>query len=1281
MADTYDGKSTNWFTAGNGLGNNKNWSNGVPAASAAGTLSVTVGSFTTQPVITEGSAPTADDVAITQAGGAGLYTEYQLAGEQITLTAGAALTLQGAELGVYAGATYGKAVTNLTAAGSTTATFDSHAVIETSGAGIHTLNINDVDHNFGLIDVASGTLSIATASGGNNQTEHGLYNYGLISVASGAELEISTVATTGDTVGFYNPGWIEVEGGTLDASAAILDGANKPNTTGTPDGYIEIGNAGDVILSGGAAVQEEVDFTDATANTLQITAGTLFGGTVANFGPSDTIMVTGYTGSTNATLVPGTTSGTSYLETTNGTVTTTITLTGSVSPEITTRLDTATGQEVIEAGATIFNSGSSTLGSLGGTVANTLAITVTGSGTELTLNDSVSGTGSYFIDYGATLAMDNTTGNDAGQSVTFGTHGSATALNTFIINDNTADFGGSITGFGINDVIDLGASVLPAPAAGDGIALSYTNGVLTVSETNAAGAVVGTDTTNLTLAGTAALSTASFVALDGPAGIEIETAAQLSGSTFTFNDALGTHNFATPGNFAGGIAPGNVIAPGEFVTIAAGTAIVSNGAITDNGTINVGTTFSDASTITGTGTIAVQAGAHATLTGGASLTGGITDAGTLTLGGAFTGPISLTTAAAAITVSGTFADASAITGLGTLTVGTLTTATLAGGTTLGAINDFGTIDLTGSTSVSSINMEGNGADSVVDFSATNSATALTNFGTGDIITSAYGTLPAGDGVAFSYSGDTLTVTETSASGTSLGSAIVTVSGVPGATLSSASFVALYGANGVDVELAGSPAATNFTFTGAAGTSSFETPGNFSGGFAPGNFIAPSETVTILTNTASVASGPVTDNGKISVTSVFIDTGSLTGTGSLSILAGGQASLTGGASLASIIDAGTLVAAGSFAAPISLGTGAQLTLSGNFTDTDAITGPGTLTVDSGVTATLAAGSSLSAIYNYGTLDVLGSLATPINMEGNGAHSVADFSGTDVTAQMLDTSLIDFGKGDQIILGSSDFSLTGTSDSFATPVYNATTGQLVIDDLTSGTVVTLNVGMATSIATPVTGANFSLSIGANGLDISVPCYASGTRILTQSGDVLVEDLAVGDTVVTVRDGGPATRKIVWTGQRSIDIARHPHPELVLPVRILAGAFGPGVPERDLRLSPHHAVFANGCLFEAVSLVNGVTIIQEQNTRSVTYHHIELEEHDVMLAEGLPAESFLDTGNRDMFAHASAPIPLHADFRPLHDEGFCAPMVREGAALETIRAELQDRADRVVPQVAAA
>jgi autotransporter passenger strand-loop-strand repeat protein len=189
--------------------------------------------------------------------------------------------------------------------------------------------------------------------------------------------------------------------------------------------------------------------------------------------------------------------------------------------------------------------------------------------------------------------------------------------------------------------------------------------------------------------------------------------------------------------------------------------------------------------------------------------------------------------------------------------------------------------------------------------------------------------------------------------------------------------------------------------------------------------------------------------------------------------------------------------------------------------------------------------------------------------------------------------------------------------------------------------------------------------------LPCFAAGTRILTLNGEVAVEDLSVGDTVVTVREDGPTEQKIIWTGRRSLDIARHAEPELVWPVRIRAGAFGPGLPERDLRVSPLHGLYIDGHLIEARALINGATVIQERGTRWVTYHHIELAAHDILLAEGLPAESYLDTGSRNAF-EGEETLLLHPDFRPLGDADFCVPIVREGAVLTTARQRLLDRAE---------
>ncbi len=87
----------------------------------------------------------------------------------------------------------------------------------------------------------------------------------------------------------------------------------------------------------------------------------------------------------------------------------------------------------------------------------------------------------------------------------------------------------------------------------------------------------------------------------------------------------------------------------------------------------------------------------------------------------------------------------------------------------------------------------------------------------------------------------------------------------------------------------------------------------------------------------------------------------------------------------------------------------------------------------------------------------------------------------------------------------------------------------------------------------------------------------------------------------------------------------------MRVQAGAFGAAAPHRDLLLSPDHAVLVGGALVPIRYLVNGASIAQVK-TDEVSYWDIELDRHDILLAEGLAAESFLDTGNRNAFANGA-------------------------------------------------
>jgi hypothetical protein len=142
---------------------------------------------------------------------------------------------------------------------------------------------------------------------------------------------------------------------------------------------------------------------------------------------------------------------------------------------------------------------------------------------------------------------------------------------------------------------------------------------------------------------------------------------------------------------------------------------------------------------------------------------------------------------------------------------------------------------------------------------------------------------------------------------------------------------------------------------------------------------------------------------------------------------------------------------------------------------------------------------------------------------------------------------------------------------------------------------------------------------------PCFCAGTRISTPSGYVNVEDLQVGDAVMTA-DG--AVVPVRWIGRRAVDL-RFADPISSLPIRIKAGALGNNLPVRDLLVSADHAMFIDGMLVQAGALVNGVTILRETGMEQrFTYYHIETPNHSLVLAEDAPTETFVDNVDRMAF-----------------------------------------------------
>jgi hypothetical protein len=141
----------------------------------------------------------------------------------------------------------------------------------------------------------------------------------------------------------------------------------------------------------------------------------------------------------------------------------------------------------------------------------------------------------------------------------------------------------------------------------------------------------------------------------------------------------------------------------------------------------------------------------------------------------------------------------------------------------------------------------------------------------------------------------------------------------------------------------------------------------------------------------------------------------------------------------------------------------------------------------------------------------------------------------------------------------------------------------------------------------------------------CFMAGTAIATPDGPVAVETLAKGDLVCTA-DGDAAP--VRWVGRQTVSTV-FADPLRVMPIRVRAGALADNVPVRDLLVSPDHALLVDGVLVHAAALVNGLSIVRETRTeRSFVYYHVELADHSLILAESVPAETFIDNADRMAF-----------------------------------------------------
>ncbi|GCD52524.1 Hint domain-containing protein [Acetobacter pasteurianus] len=385
-----------------------------------------------------------------------------------------------------------------------------------------------------------------------------------------------------------------------------------------------------------------------------------------------------------------------------------------------------------------------------------------------------------------------------------------------------------------------------------------------------------------------------------------------------------------------------------------------------------------------------------------------------------------------------------------------------------------------------------------------------------------------------------------------------------------------------------------------------------GGSASGTQVASGASLTVSTD-GSATDTTVSANGHLLVSGgTIVDT---------TITNGGEATL---------YDAAT-------ADTVTVDSGGSITFENNGTLT------GTVTLQDGGSATIQAGTG-------GTIDVAGSSNTGVVISGL-------TSGGTVTTVISGFNGTSAGASDGI-------QLAGLKAADVTSVTYPSADQVNLL-LTNGKTVTLSIAGAEK-------AGYTLVSDANGDLIYEVCFLSGSMIRTPDGDVAVEDIQIGDQVVTFdwKSNKTVCRPVIWVGKTHATVRPDlPHDEAGYPVRVRKDAIANGVPYKDMLITAEHCLFFEGKFVPVRMLVNGVSIFYDTSITSYDYYHVETEQHSVITADGMLTESYLDTGNRRAFRQEGKIAALRCTTQSWADHS-AAPLCVERAFVEPLFRKLNAR-----------
>ncbi|WP_158929384.1 Hint domain-containing protein [Acidisphaera sp. S103] len=434
-----------------------------------------------------------------------------------------------------------------------------------------------------------------------------------------------------------------------------------------------------------------------------------------------------------------------------------------------------------------------------------------------------------------------------------------------------------------------------------------------------------------------------------------------------------------------------------------------------------------------------------------------------------------------------------------------------------------------------------------------------------------------------------------------------------------------GSVGIDSQFAGATVANAGSIVGTGGTAvAFGAgytnlltidPGAVFHGMVNGGNTIGATAVSTLELASGASTGTLSGLG-----TQFVDFGQVSIDAGAYWIVGGNETLTAGTTLT---NAGTLALADS-----------------SFADNGVVINNGAIVIDpSSVTFGSLTGSGYVTIDSGSTLDVTGAVTNGETIVFSGTNNLLDVSPTAFAGQING-----FIPGDTI-------DLTGVTDGFSPRIVNGNTLAIQRTDNPS-VYLTLDPG------TNYTGDQFAIS-GGGAITTEIPCFLRDTRIRTERGETMVQDLAVGDRVLTLSG---TSRPITWIGTGRVVVSPGRR-SAATPIVVRKSALADNVPYYDLRITKGHSLFVDGVLIPAEFLVNHRSIQWDDHKREVEFYHIELDAHDVLLANGSPAESYRDDGNRWLFRNANAGWDQPS--MPA-----CAPVLTGGPAVDAIWRRLLDR-----------